>query len=100
MSSAFRVSSFSLALSLSLICQVFSQTQSSSSSSSAPLTVARSPAESDLRAVVEKYFALYAGKDLEGLMSLWSEKSPDHASFRQSLRGQFAAENYSFSLPA
>src|SRR5262249_9440515 len=98
MSSAFRVSSLSLALSLSLICPVFSQAQSSSSS--APPTVARSPAESDLRAVVEKYFALYAGKDLEGLMSLWSEKSPDHASFKQSLQEQFAAENYSFSLPA
>jgi hypothetical protein len=100
MSTAFRVSSLSLALSLSLICPVFSQSQSSSSSSSAPPTVARSPAESDLRAVVEKYFALYAGKDLEGLMGLWSEKSPGHASFKQSLQGQFAAENYSFSLPA
>jgi len=100
MLSAFRVSSFSLALSLSLICPVFAEAQSSSSSSSAPLTVARSPAEPDIRAVVEKYFALYAGKDLEGLMSLWSEKSPDHDSFKQSLRGQFAGENYSFSLPA
>src|SRR5262245_61524651 len=100
MSSAFRMSLLLPVLSWSLICPVFSQAQSSSSSSSAPLTVARSPAESDLRSVVEKYFALYAGKDLDGLMSLWSEKSPDHASFRQSLRGQFAAENYSFSLPA
>src|SRR5262245_37975919 len=98
MSSAFRVSLLSLALSWSLIFPVFSQAQSSSSSSSAPLTVARSPAESDLRAVVEKYFALYAGKDLEGLMSLWSEKSPDHASFKQSLQRLFAAENYSFGL--
>ena len=100
MSSAFRVSPLSLALSLSLICPVFSQSQSSSPPSSAPLTVARAQAESDLRAVVEKYFALYAGKDLEGLMGLWSERSPDHASFKQSLQGQFAAENYSFSLPA
>jgi hypothetical protein len=105
MSSAFRVSPLSLALSLSLICPVFSQSQSSSSPSSAPLTASRPPAESDLRALVEKYFALYAGKDLEGLLGLWSEKSPDHASFKQilqgqSLQGQFAAENYSFSLPA
>jgi CHAT domain-containing protein/Tfp pilus assembly protein PilF len=97
MSSVFRVSSLSMALSLSLICPAFPQAQSPSS---APPTVARPPAESDLRAVVEKYFALYAGKDLEGLMSLWSEKSPDHASFKQSLQGQFAAENYSFSSPA
>jgi len=97
MSSAFRVSSLSMALSLSLICQAFPQAQSPSST---PPTVARPTAESDLRAVVEKYFALYAGKDLEGLMSLWSEKSPDHASFKQNLQLQFAAENYSFSLPA
>jgi CHAT domain-containing protein/lipopolysaccharide biosynthesis regulator YciM len=97
MSSAFRVSSLSMALSLSLICPAFPQAQSPSS---APPTVARPTAESDLRAVVEKYFALYAGKDPEGLMSLWSEKSPDHASFKQSLQLQFAAENYSFSLPA
>ena len=97
MSSAFRVSSLSMALSLSLICPAFPQAQSPSS---APPTVARPTAESDLRAVVEKYFALYAGKDLEGLMSLWSEKSPDHASFKQNLQLQFAAENYSFSLPA
>jgi CHAT domain-containing protein/lipopolysaccharide biosynthesis regulator YciM len=97
MSSAFRVSSLSMALSLSLICPAFPQAQSPSS---APPTVARPTAESDLRAVVEKYFALYAGKDLEGLMSLWSEKSPNHASFKQSLQLQFAAENYSFSLPA
>ena len=97
MSSAFRVSSLSMALSLSLICQAFPQAQSPSS---APPTVARPTAESDLRAVVEKYFALYAGKDLEGLMSLWSEKSPDHASFKQNLQLQFAAENYSFGLPA
>ncbi|HEY7183445.1 MAG TPA: tetratricopeptide repeat protein, partial [Blastocatellia bacterium] len=96
MLSAFRMSSLSLALSLSLICPAFSQSQSSSSLP----TVARPPAESDLRAVVEKYFALYAGKDLEGLMSLWSEKSPDYASFKRSLEGQFAAEDSSFSLPA
>src|SRR5215475_14288537 len=96
MSSAFRVSSLSLALSLSLICPAFSQAQSPSSLP----TSARSPTESDLRAVVGKYFTLYAGKDLEGLMSLWSEKSPDYASFKQSLESEFAAEDSSFSLPA
>jgi CHAT domain-containing protein/uncharacterized protein HemY len=96
MSSAFRVSSLTLALNLSLICAVFSQTQSSSTTS----TVARSSAEPDLRAVVEKYFALYSGKDLDGLMSLWSQKSPDYASFKQNLQGQFATEDYSFTIPA
>jgi CHAT domain-containing protein/tetratricopeptide (TPR) repeat protein len=95
MSSAFRRSSLSLALSLSLICPAFSQDQSSS----APPTVARLPVEADLRAVVEKYFTLYAGKNLEGLMNLWSEKSPDYASLKRDLQGQFAAEDSSFSLP-
>ncbi len=95
MSFALRVSSLSLALSMSLICAVFSPAQSSSS----PPTVARSQAESELRAVVEKYFALYAGKDLDGLMSLWSEKSPDYASHKQNLQGQFATEDYSYNLP-
>jgi hypothetical protein len=79
MLSAFRVSSLSLTLSLCLSSPAFSQAQPSSS----PLTVQRSPAESDLRVVVEKYFALYAGKDLEGLRGLWSEKSPDYASLKQ-----------------
>jgi CHAT domain-containing protein/tetratricopeptide (TPR) repeat protein len=53
-----------------------------------------------VRALVEKYFALYASKDLDGLMSLWSEKSPDYASFKQSLQEQFATEDYSFGIPA
>jgi len=52
-----------------------------------------------VRAVVEKYFATYAVKDLDGLMSLWSEKSPDYVPFKQSLQRQFAAENFSFSDP-
>ena len=96
MSSAFRVPSLSLTLSLSLICSVFSQAQSTS----APPTVTRSPAESELSAVVEKYFALYAGKDLDGLMSLWSEKSPDYASLKQNWQRQFAAEDFRCSQPA
>src|SRR5215475_12391013 len=52
-----------------------------------------------LRALVEKYFALYAAKDLDGLMGLWSEKSPDRSSLKQNLERQFATESYSFSLP-
>ncbi len=50
-----------------------------------------SPAESDVRAVVEKYFALYASKDLDGLMNLWSAKIPDSAGKRKALEKQFAA---------
>ena len=49
-----------------------------------------------MRAVVEKYFARYAGKDPDGLMSLWSEKSPDYVSLKQNLQRQFAAEDCSF----
>src|SRR6266498_2175985 len=52
-----------------------------------------------LRALVEKYFALYAAKDLDGLMGLWSEKSPDRSSLKQNLERQFATESYSLSLP-
>src|SRR5262245_48818668 len=44
----------------------------------------QSSAESAVRAVVEKYFSFYASKDLDGLMSLWSEKSPDCASVKES----------------
>src|SRR5215470_15174561 len=94
MSSAFHASLLSLALSFSLMCPVFSQAQSSSSH-----PAAGSPVEADLRAVVEKYFMLCANKDLEGLMGLWSGKSPDSASLKLELHRQFAAEDSSFSLP-
>src|SRR5262249_10230503 len=86
MSSAFRVSSLSLALSLSIICSVFSLAQSSSS----PPTGASSPAESGLRAVVEKYFALYAGKDLDGFLRLWSAQSPELEARRKETQEMFA----------
>jgi tetratricopeptide (TPR) repeat protein len=49
---------------------------------------------------VERYFALYAAKDVGGLMSMWSEKSPDYASLKQNLQREFAAENTSFNPPA
>ena len=76
-----RVSLLSLVLSLGLFSTVLAQVQSSPS------------------AIAEKYFALYAGKDLDGLMSLWSQKSPDYASIKQNLQREFATEDYSFSLP-
>ena len=97
MSFALRLSFCLMALSISLICPVFSLAQASSST---PPNVVRAPSESDLRALVEKYFALYDRKDLDGLMGLWSQKSPDYASFKQNLQGQFANENYSLGLPA
>ncbi len=52
-----------------------------------------------LRTLVEKYFALYAAKDLDGLMGLWSEKSPDRSTFKQNMERQFATESYSLGLP-
>jgi CHAT domain-containing protein/tetratricopeptide (TPR) repeat protein len=97
MSFMFRLSLCFLALSMSLICPVFSLAQSSSS---APTNIARALAESDLPALVEKYFALYAGKDVDGLMSLWSQKSPDYASLKPNLQKEFASEDCSFSNPS
>ncbi len=97
MSFTLRLSMCFLALSMNLICSVFSLAQSSLSS---PPNVARLAAESDLRALVEKYYMLYASENLDGMMSLWSERSPDYASFKQNLHGQFAAENYSFGPTA
>ena len=83
MSSAFRVLFCLLALSLSALAQ---------SPGSPP-----SSDESAVRAVVEKYFARYAAEDLDGVMSLWSEKSPDYASLKQNLQRQFATEDFSVS---
>jgi CHAT domain-containing protein/Tfp pilus assembly protein PilF/ketosteroid isomerase-like protein len=95
MSFTFRVSLCVLALSLSLINCPLARSQSSSSvPGSAP-----SSDESAVRAVVEKYFALHAAEDIDGVMSLWSEKSPDHASLKQNLQRQFATEDFSFSDP-
>jgi len=43
-----------------------------------------------VRGVVEKYFALYAAKDLDGLISLWSAKSPELEARRKSAAELFA----------
>ncbi len=96
MSFTIRLSLCFLALSLSLINPALAQSQSSSTGPNSP----RSSAETAVRAGVEQYFTLYAAKDLDGLMSLWSEKSPDYASHKQNLQRQFATENISFNLPA
>jgi hypothetical protein len=83
-----RVSLFALALILSLNCPVFSQFQSSS----VVLNSSQAPAETAVRALVEKYFALYAAKDLDGLMSLWSRQSPDYLVTRQAMEKQFETQ--------
>jgi CHAT domain-containing protein/Tfp pilus assembly protein PilF len=41
------------------------------------------PQETALRALVEEYFAAYAKKDLDGMVALWSSKSPDLAVRKQ-----------------
>jgi CHAT domain-containing protein len=86
MSYAFRVF-YPLALSLSLISPVLSQSQSSSSA----LNAAQSQDETAVRGVAEKYFALYAGKDLDGLMNLWSFKSPELEARKKSAQELFAS---------
>ncbi|MGH9837206.1 MAG: CHAT domain-containing protein [Blastocatellia bacterium] len=50
-----------------------------------------------LRAVIEQYFALFAKEDLEGMMRLWSDKSPEYAERKDTLSQLLALENYTFS---
>ena len=51
--------------------------------------------DSAVRLVLEKFFAAYREKDLDMLVALWSEKSPDVAVHKQALRQQFATEDIS-----
>jgi CHAT domain-containing protein/tetratricopeptide (TPR) repeat protein len=44
-----------------------------------------------LRGLTDKFFAAYQKQDIDALMSLWSEKSPDYATSRQSFQQSFAA---------
>jgi CHAT domain-containing protein/Tfp pilus assembly protein PilF len=44
--------------------------------------------------LVEKFFAAYTTKDLDGFMSLWSAKSPDFASRRQTMRELFSTHDH------
>jgi CHAT domain-containing protein/Tfp pilus assembly protein PilF len=43
-----------------------------------------------IRRLVESYFAAYRKEDVEGVMSMWSAKSPDVAATRQLLQQTFA----------
>ena len=56
--------------------------------------------EAALRLVIEKYFSAYGKKDLAGVVALWSEKSPDLATYKQGLQQQFTSEELSFGSPA
>src|SRR5215813_4210621 len=96
MSTACRAPLFLLALSLGLAISALAQPLLPSDIPASR----QSSAESAARAVVEKYFSFNTGKDLDGLMSLWSERSPDYASVRESLRRQFTTEDNRFGSPA
>jgi tetratricopeptide (TPR) repeat protein len=76
---------YSLALSLSFVSPVLSQSQSSNA--------AQTPAETAVRSVAEKYFALQVRKDLDGLMGLWSSKSPQLEARKKSATELFASSN-------
>ena len=71
--------------------QVDSRAQGSASESLEEVT---------LRAVIEKYFSAYGKKDLAGVVALWSEKSPDLATYKQGLQQQFTNKELSFGSPA
>ena len=47
-----------------------------------------------LRVLVEKFFVAYTNKDLDGFVSLWSAKSPDSTSRRQSTRELFSTHDH------
>src|SRR4030095_96678 len=61
------------------------------------LNASQSSAEAESRTLVEKYFALYAAKDLDGLMGLWSAKLPDPAGKRKALGSQVETSDVSVS---
>lgn len=51
----------------------------------------------ELRAIVEQHFAAAAKKDLSGSMSLWSSKSPEFGSRKQTLQRVFGSEDAYFT---
>ncbi|HEV8483041.1 MAG TPA: tetratricopeptide repeat protein [Blastocatellia bacterium] len=51
---------------------------------------AQNGTEARLRNLGEKFFASYQKKDLDGLMSIWSQQSPDLAATRQKFQETFA----------
>jgi CHAT domain-containing protein len=95
MSFAFRAALCWLALSLSLVNSSPAQTHASTFAPASPSPLPGSPE----RDVVAQYFARYAAEDLDGVISLWSEKSPDYSTLRQRLQSQFAAEDCSIGDP-
>lgn len=56
---------------------------------------AQSNEETRLRLLTDKFFAAYAREDLDGLMQMWSTKSPDLAAMRKAFQQTFAANEKS-----
>lgn len=54
------------------------------------IPLAQNADETALRGLVEKFFAAYTKKDLDGVMALWSEKSPEFAQRQQTMQRLFA----------
>ena len=86
-----------LGLTLALVMFAFAFVQVNSRAQSA---ASASSEEDGLRSVVEKYFVACSKMDLAGVVALWSEKSPNLASFKQSLQQQFANEELHHGGPA
>ena len=86
---AFRVL-YSAVLTVSFISAGLAQTQSSSSALHSTRPISAS-SETAVRGMVAKYFAVYAGRDLDGLMSLWSSSSPNREAYKKSAAELFAS---------
>jgi hypothetical protein len=56
--------------------------------------------EAALRAVVESYYSACGKKGLAGVVALWSEKSPNLATYKKSLEQQFMSEELTYGSPA
>src|SRR5262245_13745132 len=56
-----------------------------------PATAAQTDDEASLRALVDKFSAAYHNHDLDSLIALWSEKSPDRDPAKKKFEQEFAA---------
>jgi hypothetical protein len=55
-----------------------------------PALWAQASDEAALRVLVDRYYAAFAVKDLESLLALWSQKSPDLATGKKEMQQRFA----------
>ncbi len=57
----------------------------------------QNPDEPAIRSLVERFFAAYSAEDLNALLSLWSDQSPDRQPFAAKLPDLFGRIDFSFS---